>query len=61
MSQLWNGFRMEELEFEGMSSLVVCPKKGTEIGRLAIKTEYWGAFPVGEVALLDNGFHLCYI
>lgn len=59
MSQSWNGFLMEELEFEGMPALVVHPQKSN--GRLAIKMEYWDAFPNTEIALLKEGFYLCYI
>ena len=61
MLQLWNGFEMVEFEFEGKPALVVRPREGTANGRLAIKTEYWDAFPVAEIALLEKGFHLCYI
>ncbi len=61
MEKLWNGFLMECGEFEGYQTVVVFPKAGTSIGRLAIKTEYWDAFPDTEIALLEHGFHLCYI
>lgn len=61
MAENWNGFLMERLSFEGRDAIVVFPKEGTSIGRLAIKTEYWDAFPATEIALLERGFHLCYI
>jgi len=61
MSELWNGFRMERFFFEDKDAIVVLPNEGTSIGRLAIKTEYWDAFPATEVALLEKGFFLCYI
>ena len=61
MSELWNGFVMERFSFEDKEALVIVPKGGTSIGRIAIKTEYWDAFPATEVALLEKGFHLCYI
>ena len=60
MSELWNGFPCEYGEFEGKETKIVFPKESN--GRLAIKTEYWGAFPAAiEIPLLEAGFHLCYI
>lgn len=62
MSEFWYGYDMEMLVFEGMPGMVVFPKAGTANGRLAIKTEYWNAFPEAiELALVEAGFHLCYI
>lgn len=61
MDSLWNGFVIKTLKFEGHEANVVFPKIGTENGRLALKTEYWNAFPATEIALLENGFHLCFI
>lgn len=60
MSELWNGFPCEYGEFEGKETKIVFPRKSN--ARLAIKTEYWGAFPAAiEIPLLEAGFHLCYI
>ena len=62
MSEFWYGYDMEMLNFEGMPGMVVFPKAGTANGRLAVKTEYWNAFPEAiELALVEAGFHLCYI
>lgn len=61
MSELWNGYAMERFCFEGKDALVVFPEKESANNRLAIKTEYWGAFPATETALLKEGFHLCFI
>lgn len=62
MSELWNGFAIKNLEFEGKEAFVVFPEEGTANGKLALKTEYWGAFPEAvELPLLRKGFHLCFI
>jgi pimeloyl-ACP methyl ester carboxylesterase len=62
MSELWNGFAIEKFEFEGKDAFVVFPKEGTANGKLALKTEYWEAFPEAvELPLLRKGFHLCFI
>lgn len=59
---LWNGFAYEKFIFEEHEAIVAFPEKGTENGQLAVKTEYWDAFPhAAEVELLRQGFHLCYI
>lgn len=62
MREIWNGFRCETGVFEGKKFNLVYPAEGTDLGRLAVKTEYWGAFPeAAEIDLLKQGFHLCYI
>ena len=58
----WNGFLCEEFEFEGYPALIVFPPEGVSNKKLAIKTEYWNAFPNAiEIPLLKTGFHLCFI
>ena len=57
----WNGFECTEFEFEGYEATVVFPKIKTENPTLAVKTEYFNAFPETEIALLENGFYLGYI
>ncbi len=57
----WYGFQMEEFVYAGRQARVVFPREGTCNGRLLLKTEYWGAFPATELALLEQGFHLCCI
>lgn len=60
MSNLWNGYRIEEFEYEGQPAKIVFPEKSN--GYLAVKTEYWDAFPEAiELPLLEKGFHLCFI
>ncbi|MBE6920642.1 MAG: alpha/beta hydrolase [Ruminococcaceae bacterium] len=62
MCNLWNGFPVETLNFEGREAHVVFPAPGTANGLLALKTEYWNAFPkAAEIPLLEQGFHLCFI
>ena len=61
MQDLWNGFRYEKFTFEGRNAIVVFPEEGTANGRLALKTEYWGAFPDVEIRLLKKGFHLAFL
>ena len=61
MQTLWNGFACEEFEFEGYKAVVVSPEPGTEVGKLVLKTLYWGAFPDIEINLLKNGYHLAFL
>jgi len=62
MSELWFGFEMETMTFEEHEALVVIPKEADAKRRLAIKTEYWNAFPEAiEIDLVKQGFHLCFI
>ena len=62
MDTLWNGFVCEEFLFEEHNATIVFPSPDTCNGWLAIKTEYRDAFPeAAEIALLQNGFHLCFL
>ena len=62
MREQWNGYPMERFEFEGKPAVLVFPREGRANGRLAVKTEYWDAFPEAiELELLHAGFHLCYV
>ena len=62
MRELWNGYPMERFEFEGKPAVLVFPQDDDANGRLAVKTEYWDAFPEAiELELLHAGFHLCYV
>ncbi len=61
MRENWNGFPMESFTFEGYEARLVFPEEGRSNGRLAVKTEYWNAFPQTEIALLKQGFHLCWL
>ena len=57
----WNGFICESFTFEEKQAYVVLPNINTN-GVLALKTEYWDAFPNAiEIPLLNAGFKLCYI
>lgn len=56
----WNGYELREFIFEEHPAKLVIPRESN--GCLAIKTEYWDAFPEAvEIPLLEQGFHLCYI
>lgn len=62
MENLWNGYLCENGVFDGKKTVTVFPKEGSGNGRLAIKTEYWNAFPkAAELDLLSLGYYLCYI
>lgn len=61
MCENWHGYIMERFVFEEQDALVVFPNEGTSIKRLAVKTEYWDAFAETETALVEKGFHLCYL
>ena len=58
---MWNGFEQQDFEFDGKKATVVIPDIKVESPVLAIKTEYWNAFPEVETELLKKGFYLCFI
>lgn len=61
MAQLFEGFEQEEFVFEEHETIVVLPHKWANRRRVALKTEYWGAFPNAERMLLEHGFAVAYI
>lgn len=62
MANKWMDYDCKELLFENHEAIIVYPKEGCANGFLAVKTEYWEAFPeVLEIPLLEQGFHLCFI
>lgn len=61
MAANWNEFRCEEFIFENKPAVLVFPREGTARGQLAVKMEYWDAFPEIELQLVAQGFHLAYV
>lgn len=57
----WNGFECKEFIFDGQEATVVFPDIKIKNPVLAVKTEYWNAFPETEIELLKKGFFLCFI
>lgn len=55
----WNGFCGITFEFMGMPVSVIKPNVKPN-GKWMLKTEYFGAFPNTEIALLNRGWHLVY-
>ncbi len=53
------GYTSKSFKFEEKNAIVVIPKQSN--GKLAVKTEYWNAFPDTEAELLRRGYHLCFI
>ena len=57
---MWHGYPCDRISFEDHGGLVVRPEKPN--GLLALKTEYWDAFPeAAELSLLERGYTLCFI
>lgn len=54
------GYKYESFTFEGVDAIIVFPSVAP-IGKLALKTLYWTAFPDVEMKLLDKGFHVACI
>ena len=60
--ELWkNEFRKISFAFEGRDALLILPNDEVKTDRLMLKTEYFGAFPELEIALLRRGYHLAYL
>ena len=57
----WNGFRRLDFVFEGYDAILSLPDVPNEARRLAMKMEYFDAFPATEIAMVKAGYHLCHI
>ena len=54
---MWNGFESREFTFYDRKATIVYPK-GEPVGRMLLKTEYLGAFPTFDIAMLEKGYYL---
>jgi pimeloyl-ACP methyl ester carboxylesterase len=57
----WQGFRCENFASNGRECILVQPKVQIQAKSWIWRTEFFGAFPALDIALLDAGFHLAYI
>ena len=57
---MWKEPQIRRFRFEERDALVVVPE-GKANGRLLWKAEYFGAFPNFEEAMVERGYHLCFI
>ena len=57
---MWNDFESKEFRFKERDAVIVYPKCKPN-GRMLLKTEYLGAFPDFDIAMLEKGYHLIHI
>lgn len=57
----WNGFQRLDFEFKGRSAILICPNKPICDNKWLYKTEYFGAFPSLEIAMLNKGYYLAHL
>ena len=56
----WNGFKRADFKFEERDALIVFPKSEKN-GKWMMKMEYFNAFPILEIELLNRGWCLLYL
>ena len=57
----WNGFERLDFSFQGHDALLILPQEPRADKKWLFKTEYFGAFPAFELAMLQRGYHLAYV
>ena len=57
----WNEFRRIDFSFEGRNAIVVFAHTPKEGNPWIMRTEYFGAFPAFDIAMLKRGYHLAYV
>jgi pimeloyl-ACP methyl ester carboxylesterase len=60
-SSLWSGFHREDFQVDGRACIVVQPRVALPSRPWIWRTEFFGAFPSVDLALLRMGFHLAYM
>lgn len=59
---LWYGYPCKEFVFKGRAARLVSPNNSPcEGNKWLLKTEYFGAFPSFELAMLERGYHVAYV
>ena len=58
---LFYGFKQLTFDFNGRQAFLVFPKEPDAGKNFLLKTEYFGAFPNLEIAMLERGFHLAHV
>lgn len=56
----WKGFTEHRFHFDGYEAGVIAPTVAAEGRPYAWRTEFFGAFPEADIALLKKGWHLVY-
>lgn len=59
--EIWHGYQAEKFKFLDRDAIIVFPKEKKAGVPFALKTEYWGAFPHVELALLERGIPLAWV
>jgi len=57
----WEGYRCQKFELDGRACLLVRPDSPLHSNPWIWRTEFFGAFPTLDLALLKVGFHVAYI
>lgn len=57
----WNGYRRLDFTFMEHSAILILPNNAREDGKWLLKTEYFGAFPSFELAMLERGYHVAHV
>ena len=57
----FHGYECRDFKFEGRAAKLVIPKVKDASARWLLKTEYFGAFPNFEIAMLERGYHVAYV
>ena len=57
---MWNDFQSKEFMFAERKGFIIYPDC-EPIGRMILKTEYLGAFPAFDIAMLKKGYYLIHI
>lgn len=57
----WNGYKKQVFYYEGFEVTVVVPNEIAKGRPWVWRTEFFGAFPFADLAMLENGWHIVHI
>lgn len=58
---LWNGYRRSDFFFMEHKAILIYPKEPRNDRKWLFKTEYFGAFPNFELAMLEQGYYVAHV
>ncbi|MEG2080341.1 MAG: alpha/beta fold hydrolase [Oscillospiraceae bacterium] len=60
-TEKWKGFKKVVFHFEGNEAIIVLPKNADKNGKWIWRTEFFGAFPDADIAMVKKGYCLVHL
>ncbi|MBQ9921228.1 MAG: alpha/beta fold hydrolase [Clostridia bacterium] len=58
---IWEGFKKYEFEIFGTKAIIAAPNEPDPNNKWVFRAEFFGAFPMADLALLEKGYYVVYL